>query len=204
MENIKHIIFDLGGIFLNLNYQRTKQLFIDYGVTEFDEYFTQHHADTLFEDLEKGLITPEAFYDAFRKNTNTQLTNDQIKEAWNAMLVSFSPERIVWLKSLREKYNIYLFSNTNQIHYEAIMALYKRDVGDDSFNDIFVKAYYSHEMQLRKPYPESFLHIIDAHQLNPSETLFIDDTIKNIEGANAVGLNTIHLVAPQTVLDLAL
>ena len=204
MQAIKNIIFDLGGIFLNLNYQRTKDLFIAYGVADFDDLFTQHHANDLFEDLEKGNITPKQFYDAFRRETNTTLSDEQIKTAWNAMLVSFPKERIEWLREIKDRYDIYLFSNTNQIHYDQIMELYNRDLGTDDFNRLFVKAYYSHEMRLRKPYADSFLHILAEQGLDASETLFIDDTIKNIEGANALGLQTIHLVAPRTLLDLEL
>jgi len=204
MQAVKNIIFDLGGIFLALNYQRTKDLFIEFGVTEFDEFFTQHHANDLFEDLEKGLISPEQFYDSFRTETKTNLTNEEIKTAWNAMLVSFPKERIEWLRSIKERYKIFLFSNTNQIHYDQIMELYKRDLGVDDFNELFIKPYYSHEMRLRKPYPESFLHIINEQNLDIAETLFIDDTIKNVEAANALGLQTIYLVNPQTVLDLDL
>ena len=187
-----------------LNYQLTKDLFIAFGVTDFDDLFTQHHANDLFETLEKGNMSPEQFYDAFRAETKTNLTNEEIKTAWNAMLISFPKERIDWLRKIKDKYNIYLFSNTNKIHYDAFMALYKRDLGVNDFNQLFIKAYYSHEMRLRKPYPESFMHIIDNHKLDISETLFIDDTIKNIEAANALGLQTIHLVAPQTLLDLNL
>ena len=204
MQAVKNIIFDLGGIFLALNYQRTKDLFIEFGVTEFDVFFTQHYANDLFEDLEKGLISPEQFYDAFRSETKTNLTNEEIKTAWNAMLVSFPKERIEWLRSIKERYNIFLFSNTNQIHYDQIMELYKRDLGVADFNELFLKPYYSHEMRLRKPYPESFLHIINEQNLTIAETLFIDDTIKNIEAADALGLQTIHLVGPKTVLDLDL
>lgn len=204
MAAVKNIIFDLGGVFLNLNYQNTKDLFIEFGVPEFDDYFTQHHANSLFEELEKGDISANEFYDAFRRETNTNLSNDQIKIAWNGMLVSFTKERIDWLRKIKERYNIFLFSNTNQIHYDEIMALYKRDVGAEDFNELFIKPYYSHEMRLRKPYYNSFQHIIDEQKLKVEETLFIDDTIKNIESANALGLQTIHLVAPKTVLDLDL
>ena len=204
MKAIKNIIFDLGGIFLTLNYQLTKDLFIKYGVPDFDEFFTQHHANDLFENLERGNITPEQFYDAFRKETGTNVSNEEIQTAWNALLVSFPKERIDWLRRIKEKYNIYLFSNTNLIHYNAFMELYKRDLDGDDFNLHFIKPYYSHEMGLRKPYADSFLHIIEEQGLDPEETLFIDDTIKNIEGAKAVGLQTIHLVEPRTLLDLEL
>lgn len=202
MKNVKNIIFDLGGIFLNLNYQLTRNLFIEYGVIDFDDFYTQSHANKLFEDLETGKITPIEFYDSFRKETKTQLSNEQIETAWNAMLVSFSKERIDWLKEIQKRYNTFLFSNTNQIHYEAIFNLYKRDVGNDDFNAHFIKPYYSHQMGLRKPYEDAYLHILEEQNLIAAETVFVDDTYKNIVGANAVGLQTIFLEAPRTVLDL--
>lgn len=202
MSEVKNIIFDLGGIFLNLNFGLTKEAFVRFGVKDFDSFYTQHHANTLFEDLERGFISTEQFYYRFRAETNTDLTNEQIEEGWNAMLLYFSPERIAWLEEISQRYRVFLFSNTNQIHYEAIHKLYARDLGRTDFNDHFIKAYYSHEMGLRKPYHDSFEHIINEQQLVASETLFIDDTIKNIQGAQEVGLQTIHLVHPQTVLDL--
>ncbi len=204
MQAIKNIIFDLGGIFLDINYQLTKEAFINLGIKNFDDLFTQHHANDLFEDLETGKISEIEFYDLLRKEANINLSNDQIKTAWNALLGSFPLKRLQWLEVIKQKYNIYLFSNTNQIHYDAFMKIYEAETGKRDFNQHFIKAYYSQNMGLRKPYPESFLYIINEQNLLPVETLFIDDTIKNIEGAKSIGLQTIHLVAPQTVLDLVL
>jgi glucose-1-phosphatase len=205
MQPIKNIIFDLGGIFLDLNYQLTEQAFINLGITNFSSLFTQHHANPLFEQLETGTITPEQFYQAFRLQTQTQLSNTQIQYAWNALLLGFKKEKINWLQQIKSKYHIYLFSNTNAIHYDAFMEIFARDIGNHiHFNELFIKAYYSQNMGLRKPYPESFLYIINQQQLNPAETLFIDDTPKNIEGAKAVGLQTILLPAHQSVTELGL
>lgn len=204
MQQIKNIIFDLGGIFINIDFAKTEQAFIDLGITNFSDFFTQHHASELFELLETGKISPSAFCEKFRFETNSRLTDDQIFAAWNALLLDFPKERIHWLQQIRKKYNIYLFSNTNQIHYDAFMAGFTTQTGFDDLNSFFIKAYYSQKMGLRKPYPEAFLHIINEQNLDPAETLFIDDTKKNIEGAKSVGLQTIHLVHPATVLELEL
>jgi len=201
---IKNIIFDLGGVFMNLDFNLTQQAFVDLGVSEFAQMFTQHHANDLFEDLETGKISPEIFYDRLRQETNTQLTNDQIKTAWNALILDFPPERMEWLKQIGEKYKVFLFSNTNQIHYDAFMEILARENNCTDFNEHFIKAYYSHEMGLRKPYVESFQKILEEHSLIAAETLFIDDTYKNIEGANKAGLQTIHLLSPLKVTDLNL
>ena len=204
MQQIRNIIFDLGGIFINIDFAKTEQAFADLGITNFNSFFTQHHASELFELLETGKISPGEFCNAFRTETAIQLTDEQIITAWNALLLDFPKERILWLLEIRKKYKVFLFSNTNQIHYEAFMAGFRTQTGFDDFNSLFIKAYYSQEMGLRKPYPESFNYILREQQLSPAETLFIDDTLKNIEGAKAVGLYTIHLVQPKTVLDLEL
>jgi glucose-1-phosphatase len=204
MKHIKNIIFDLGGIFINIDFSRTEEAFAALGIGNFSDFFTQHHASELFELLETGKISEQEFCNAFRAETQTNLSDEQIINAWNALLLDFPKERIYWLHEIRNKYKVYLFSNTNKIHYDAFMAGFTEQTGFEDFNSFFVKAYYSHEMGLRKPYPDSFQYILNEQNLTPHETLFIDDTFKNAEGAKAVGLHTIHLVHPKTVLDLEL
>ena len=204
MVSIKNIIFDLGGIFMNLDFKLTEQAFIDLGITQFPEMFTQHHSNDLFEKLETGKISHKEFYDAFRNETHSRLSNAQIKKAWNALLLDFPVERLHWLDRIRQQYKVYLFSNTNQIHYDAFIKIFRKDTGIPELNGYFIKAYYSHELGFRKPYINSFQRILEEQNLNPAETLFIDDTYKNIEGAQKAGLQTIHLVTPFTVLDLDL
>ncbi len=201
---IKNIIFDLGGVFLNIDFQLTNKAFIDLGVNGFNEMFTQHFSNPLFELLETGKITDAEFYKAFRQESKTTLTNAQIKTAWNALLLDFPAERIDWLQQISKKYRIFLFSNTNQIHYDCFIEKFKKQYPGVDFDRLFIKAYYSQNLGLRKPYPASFQAILDEQELEVRETLFIDDTIKNVEAAQALGLQTIHLAHPLTVLDLAL
>ena len=167
MQSIKNIIFDLGGIFLDIHYQLTKDAFINLGIENFDELFSQHHANNLFEDLETGKISEQTFYQLFRNEANVYLSDEQIKTAWNALLGRFPLERLDWLKQIKEKYNVYLFSNTNQIHYDAFMKIYETETGKNDFNNHFLKAYYSQNIGLRKPYPASFLYIINEQNLVP-------------------------------------
>lgn len=201
MPNIKNIIFDLGGIFLNIDFSRSRKAFMALGVEHFDELYSQHHATNLFQLLETGNITPKEFHDSFVKQTGIPLTYTQLTEAWNALLLDFPPERLSWLKEISKKYNTFLFSNTNQIHYEAFSNSFKLQTGED-FDHLFRKAYYSHQIGLRKPDPESYLYILKEQQIHPSETLFVDDTLKNIQGAEKVGLKTAHIIAPMSVTDL--
>ncbi|WP_026768478.1 HAD family phosphatase [Asinibacterium sp. OR53] len=200
----KNIIFDFGGVFLNLDFSLTEKAFRNLSVPQFNAMFTQHHSHDLFLNLETGKISPQEFYDDFRKETGTNLTDEQIRDAWNALLLDFPQERVTWLEAIGKRYNVYLFSNTNQIHYDHFIADFSKNNNGRDFNSFFIKAYYSHELGLRKPDLESFEAIIKAEKLNPAETVFIDDTYKNIEGAQKTGLQTIHLAAPKTVLELGL
>lgn len=204
MTPTKNIIFDLGGIFMNLDFSLTERAFIDLGITQFPTMFTQHHSNDLFEQLETGQMSETEFYDAFRSETGSNLTNQQIKTAWNALLLDFPPERLDWLGQIKHKYHIYLFSNTNRIHYDAFTEILARQNNCTNFDSYFIKAYYSHELGLRKPYVASFQKILEEQGLNAAETLFIDDTAKNLVGAREAGMQTLHLVAPQTVLELGL
>ncbi len=204
MQPIMNIIFDLGGIFIDIDYPKTEKAFKNLGIENFTQLYNQHHASDLFELLETGKIKPSDFYNAFRKTANCKAGDKEIKEAWNALLGQFSKEKLDWLKEIKQRYKIYLFSNTNKIHYDAFINIYYEQTGFRNFDEYFIKAYYSHNLGYRKPYAEAFLKILEEQNLMAAETLFIDDTLKNIEGARQAGLQTIHLVPPQTVLDLKL
>jgi len=204
MQNIRNIIFDLGGVILNIDFKQTELAFANLGIGNFNEYYTLQTVSPLFEQLELGLVTPEVFYDKFREIVKVSLSNEEIQTAWNALLLDFPPERINWLKDIGKRHPIYLLSNTNKIHYNAFMKLFEEQIGDDDFNEYFVKAYYSHEINLRKPSKECFEYVLKMENLNPSETLFIDDSDKNIDAAKSVGLNTIYLPTPHTILELNL
>ena len=205
---VKNIIFDLGGVLINLNYQLTRKAFEELGVQDFDAFYTQHAANPLFENLEVGAIEPEAFYEALREATGLTLSNDQLETAWNAMLLDFPVERLQWLDQIKNKYNIYLFSNTNAIHYKAFTSIYAQTaplIGlNTDFNHFFKTAYYSHTLGQRKPELAAFEAVIQDAKLDPAQTLFIDDTISNIEGAQKAGLQTIFLSGGLTVQDVGL
>jgi putative hydrolase of the HAD superfamily len=204
MQKVENIIFDLGGVFLEINYQLTQKAFEDLGVAHFKKLFTQHYSSDVFELLETGKISPSSFYDAFRKEAAVPLSDAAIEKAWNAMLGGFPKERLDWLKQIKNKYKIFLFSNTNQIHYDAYLKIYEKTFGSSDFNNQFIHAYYSHELGLRKPTVESFQFILNEQNLVAANTLFIDDTLINIEGAQKAGLQTIHLAPPLTIFDLNL
>ncbi|MFZ6022839.1 MAG: HAD family hydrolase [Bacteroidota bacterium] len=202
MSSVKNILFDLGGIFLDINYRLTEKAFIDLGISDFDQRFNQQFSNTLFEELETGKIEPEIFYNRFRQETGAELSNESIEKAWNALLLDFPAERLEWLEEMGKKYPVYLYSNTNIIHYQCFMKIFEQKFEGRNFNNYFRTAYYSHELGLRKPYPSSYMRIMELENLDPAETLFIDDTLKNITGAKEAGLQTLWLQPGISVVDL--
>jgi glucose-1-phosphatase len=190
---VRNIIFDLGGVLLNLDFNRTFQAFEAFGIPDFGRFFQQSFSNPLFAALETGACSPEEFYEGFRKETGKELTNDQIADAWNAMLLDFRNDSMAYLDSLKGQYRLFLLSNTNQIHLEAFRDIHYRQYGHHGFDNHFEKAWYSHELGLRKPNVECFAEVLDRHGLIAGETLFVDDTAINTEGADKLGIGTLLL-----------
>ncbi len=200
---IKNIVFDLGGVLLNLDMQRTHRAFENIGVKDVAALFNIGHAASYFKDYEVGTITDAEFVQAIKKHGAIDVPDNAVIDAWNALLLDFPPERIELLRSLKDKYRVFLFSNTNAIHLEDFHRKYTATYGG-SLDDNFEKAWYSHLIRLRKPSVESFQYILHDAGLTAAETMFIDDALVNIEGANAAGIKGVHLEPGKTIFDLGL
>lgn len=192
--SVNTIMVDLGGVLLHLNYGLTKQAFEHLGVQPFDQYFNQHQANELFSRLEKGLLSSSEFLIELRSVTGIEASDQEICNAWNAMLLNFENDNLEWLEQKKKDFIIILLSNTNQIHYDAFMSIYKNQFLRNDFNNrYFHTTYYSHEVQLRKPDFSIFQYVIENEKIDPSSTLFIDDTIGNISAAQEIGFLTCHV-----------
>lgn len=199
IKGIKHIIFDLGGVILNIDYPLTSQAFKQLGVNNFDELYSQKEQIQLFDDLETGKIDNTTFFDRFNALLNTSLSHQQIESAWNAMLLDWPIRRLQILQQLQNQFDLFLLSNTNRIHEAAFTKSLEQTHGLSSIALFFDKAYFSHRLGLRKPDTRSFIYILQKHQLNPSETLFIDDSIQHINAADSIGIKTIFLDKGMTI-----
>ena len=204
MKNIENIIFDLGGVILDIDYNRTRKEFEDLGVAQFDEMYSQANANHLFQKLETGHISNDDFFKELSSVTNYGLTPQQIRTAWDAMLLEFRENSLNFLKEIKAKYNTYLFSNTNFIHMEAFHKIFHKKERAHPFNDYFDKAFYSCEIGLRKPDAESYQWILDHLNIKADKTLFIDDSIQNVEAAMGVGMKTIHFEKGMKIEELRL
>lgn len=202
LTNIRNIIFDLGKVLLNLDFDASIQAFQKLGLKNSVLDQRQVYSDPVFYELETGRVTPEAFRERVRNILNNrQLTDHQIDDAWCAMILDIPGHRVQTVQKLAEKYQVFLFSNTNKIHIDRLLPAFKKQHGID-FATLFVKDFYSHELNERKPEISSFQKVIELSGVNPGETLFVDDLEKNIIGAQQAGLKTFWLKEGMEMSDI--
>ena len=197
MKNIDNIIFDLGNVILNIDYQNTIDAFEKIGVMNASSFYSKSYQLNIFSQLETGRISKQDFVLEIQKFA-PKASSTQIINAWNAILQDLPNERIEVLKKIKDKFSIFLLSNTNSIHIEKIIdnlgiKKYKE------FYNLFDKVYYSHEIKLRKPNSDIFRLVIKENNLSIKNTLFIDDSIQHIESAKKIGLKTYHLDGKETM-----
>ena len=191
--NIKNIIFDLGGVLLNIDYHATINAFKKLGMEDFDEFFTQAAQNQLFDRLDKGQISSSAFREELRRISGLEVSDDEIDSAWNAMLLDLPAKRLALLEMVGKNYRTFLLSNTNSMHYPAYMDYLTRHYGVADLSALFDKQYLSFRVGMRKPDREIYTHVLSDQGLHAGETLFIDDSFQHVEGARKAGLNAVWL-----------
>lgn len=200
MKNAKAIIFDLGGVILNVDYRLTIAAFAKLGVKNADLFYSKKVQNPIFDKIEIGEITANYFLDELQKKTN----NDEIKQvesAWNAMLLDLPESRLNHIHKLSKNYKIFLLSNTNEIHINA----FRKKIGEKrwlQFSSLFTKMYLSHEIGFRKPNKEAFQIILDENKLKANEVFFIDDSPQHIKAARSLGIQSHYLLEGEEITAL--
>jgi len=187
--NIKNIIFDLGVVLLDLDFKRAKDKFFEIGLENFDTFYTTFNANSFFHDFETGKINKKQFITEIKKLIPKQVDDKMVKEAWEAVIVGFPNKKIDFIKQISLRYKIFMLSNTNSIHAKKYEKEFKEKAGK-SLHQVFNKIYYSHEIGIRKPDLRTISIILKENDLNPQETLFIDDIEQNLEPARNLLLKT--------------
>ena len=199
---IKNIIFDLGGVILDIDetivYKELEKLGINTSELARSKEFIE-----IMSKFDTGIYTAPTFRKKMKALIGQGKMSDKRFDAiWDAMLLDIPRERIEAIEKIKKHYKIFLMSNTNVIHYD----LYVRDLqlrfGYNEFDELFNKSYFSFAEHLEKPDPRFFELILDHEGLLPEETLFIDDSKKNIEAAQALGIRTYHIRRDELVRNL--
>jgi len=202
LKEVDAVIFDLGGVILNLDYNLTIQAFKDLGKDDFDQLYQQAYQDKIFDQYECGEISSREFRNYLKGFYSIAVSDDQIDHAWNVMLLDLPPQRIELLRRISQTHRIFLFSNTNDIHYKAFGSGIESTYGDPRLLEtIFEKTYYSHLVGRRKPNANAFQLVLEENELNANRTLFIDDSEQHIIGAEQLGLKT-HWMVEGDIVDI--
>lgn len=189
MEKIKNIIFDFGGVLLNLDKQACIDAFKTLGFGDVDAYLSEFSQKGIFRQFETGELSADAFRDEIRKITGKSLSNEQIDEAWMQFLLDVPDTKLRLLLELRKKYRIFMLSNTNEIHIQKILPrTFEKD--GHVLSDYFEKTYFSFELRLVKPDKAIFEYVLNDTDIKAAETLFIDDAEANIETARQLEFQT--------------
>ena len=202
LKGIRNIVLDLGGVILELDVNKSIESLGALGLPieeNLDIIFSKH---PFFLKFETGRISPDEFIDALTTQLGDHTPKEKIIEAWNAMILGFQPDTIKLLTQLKEKYRLFLLSNTNAIHEVYYNDILHMKHGIPNLTDIFEKVYYSHDVNMRKPDHEIFQHVLADSQLNAMETLYIDDTEIHVKAAMEVGIHAYHLRVPQRLTEV--
>ena len=190
-KNIKNIVFDLGGVLVDLDFKAAINGLQQAGFANVKEQLQSFDREGIFQKFELGEMTAEEFRTAIRENSTVTLTDEEIDALWNAMLLEIPREKLELILDLRGKYMVYLLSNTNSIHWDYVC---KNAFNYRGFrvNDYFEETFLSYEMHLAKPDKAIFEKVLQDANLLPEETLFIDDSEANCKAAEEVGIHAHH------------
>lgn len=192
-NTIRNVIFDFGGVLFEIDYDLPAQAFEQLGFPGFRDLYTQAAQNPIFDLLETGRVSNDEFM-AFLHAFVPSASREQVAHAWNVILLHIMPEEVEVVKRVKDAgFRTFLLSNTNAIHVEAFEQMIAERMDLNAFKAAFEVIYYSNVLGLKKPHPETFLRVCALNNLQPEETLFIDDSIQHVQGALNAGLHGYHL-----------
>lgn len=202
LKGIRNVIFDFGGVLFEIDYHLPAQAFAKLGFTDFKEIYTQANQNPIFDKLETGKVSNEEFMQ-YLHSFVPKATRQEVDDAWNCILLYIMPEQVEIVHQVKNSgRKTFMLSNTNAIHVAAFEKMIAEKMDINHFRSAFEKIYYSNVIGIKKPYPETYLKVCEWNNLIPSETLFIDDSIQHVKGAQEAGLAAYHLKPGERISDL--
>jgi putative hydrolase of the HAD superfamily len=201
LENIDFLIFDLGNVIIDIDY--------DFSIRELKKilpnekhYLTADFFPSSFhKDYEKGMISSDQFRNAVRELYQENFSNEQIDHIWNSLLKDIPQERIDLVRNLNQDFGTAVLSNTNEIHILKFNEMLNAQTSINGLSEMFDRVFLSHEMGLAKPDEAIYKAVINEIQVEPKRVLFFDDLLANLEGAKRVGLQTFHITHPKALIQ---
>lgn len=199
MKKVKNILFDLGGVIIDIDVNKTaREMALALGLEDnsSSDDLLNHK---IFKQYETGTINSTEFVQALKNMADKEVNESQIIKAWNAMLLHIPEERIKLLEKLKRENRLFVLSNTNELHINQFNSMIP---GYSNLTELFEKVYYSNEIGYRKPTKEAFNVVIKEVSIDPSETLFIDDNIENIKAASEMNFQTLLVERDKDITQL--
>lgn len=199
--NITTVVFDLGGVIIDLVPERCVEAYHKLGFKDVERYLDRFVQAGMFLDLECGRITAAEFFDMLRPLCPLASTDKEIQDAFLAFLKGLPTERLAALRALRQRKNILALSNTNAVMFHSrLKELFEQE--GLHFHDYFHSAVLSFEEGYCKPDPRIFHTLLTRFNLKGEATLFIDDSEKNCEAARNCGLQALHLAPGTEIVEI--
>lgn len=196
-ENIQNIVFDFGGVLIDLDRRRCVEQFRQLGLRDADGLLHDYQQQGFFQLHEKGLISDADFRNRIRSLIGAQVSDADIDSAWNSFLGTIPAYKLECLLALRRRYKVCLLSNTNAIHWQHACT-HDFAAGGHRVEDYFDRIYLSYQLRMAKPDEAIFRAVLADAGIEPGETLFLDDSEANCRAAEALG---IHTYTPQAHED---
>lgn len=200
-HRIKNILFDLGGVILDIDIQATLKRFYELGFPSELLQYPNNMTSDLFFKYETGKIGTNDFRNEIRRITKLDVSDEELNEAWNAMILRIPLNRTQLLDRLKGRYELYMLSNTSPLHAPVFEQMYHETAGKP-MKDLFKKIYYSFEIGWHKPDAEAWEYVISDARIVPQDTLFLDDNIHNIKASQELGFQAIHIHERTSLTDL--
>lgn len=203
-SSIKNIVFDLGAVIIPIDFEKTFHAFSILSKLPIEEIKRRYQSTSLFVDFEKGIIGNFAFLQQLRLllEVDKTVTDQQLIDAWNTLLLPIPNERIERIKSLASSYRLFLLSNTNPIHIKDVNRILFECTAVSALEKLFETTWYSYDLGLIKPYAEIYTRILEIKGLQANETVFLDDNADNISGALSVGIHALHVTETNEMIEL--
>ncbi len=202
MTKIKNLVFDIGNVLVDIDYDVMVAEFQKLAREDFGQLVSYSHQYPVFDLMDKGQLSSTEFREALRKYLKHGVSDMEIDQAWDSILIAYPTDKFMLLRELKKRYRTFALSNTNELHIKAFNGAVNKKFGEKDFAAFFNAAYYSNEIGYRKPDKEIYEYIMEKESLIPSETFFVDDKEENIIPAKALGWQAYQLKERDKLNDL--
>ncbi|MDR2285859.1 MAG: HAD family phosphatase [Prevotellaceae bacterium] len=191
MGKIKNIVFDFGGVIVDINQTAALNKFKEIGIDNIEELLDPYRQKGIFCKIEDGSISREDFYAEICRLTGKNIDSKDIDQGWlDFIIMPVEQAKLDYILKLRAKYKVLLLSNTNDIIMRWAMSE-KFSPAGKPLDYYFDELYLSYKLGCMKPDFDIFQIMIEVSGINPAETLFIDDSEANITSGKTLGFKTV-------------